>query len=149
MGATEKNTDLNAEPCTFVGTTEACSSTMNAENDNGVSDLSSLSSPSSSTSTFDHVFSGFSLWLELETTPQLQEVMRSLAEQCGGTDCGVHGDFVPHITLQYNISTTTATTKISAAATDHLDATLTDGKQQQQHLDKFWNAFLLQQQEKN
>mmetsp|Transcript_8251 Transcript_8251/g.17456 ORF Transcript_8251/g.17456 Transcript_8251/m.17456 type:complete len:234 (-) Transcript_8251:44-745(-) len=53
---------------------------------------------------FDHVFSGFSVWLEpcpFEADSLINE-MDYLADKCGGKSAGLHG-FVPHCTLLYNI----------------------------------------------
>eukprot|EP00978_Attheya_sp_CCMP212_P026229 scaffold85837_cov63-Attheya_sp.AAC.4 len=55
--------------------------------------------------TVDHVFSGWSVWLEPEEKEGLlEEKMKSLQQTCGGTNRGVHS-FVSHITLLYNVST--------------------------------------------
>ena len=51
---------------------------------------------------FDHVFSGWSIWLEPERTKPLQQEMSYLERSCGGKECGVM-PFVPHLTLLYNI----------------------------------------------
>eukprot|EP00550_Attheya_septentrionalis_P007943 CAMPEP_0198291844 /NCGR_PEP_ID=MMETSP1449-20131203/9222_1 /TAXON_ID=420275 /ORGANISM="Attheya septentrionalis, Strain CCMP2084" /LENGTH=285 /DNA_ID=CAMNT_0043990527 /DNA_START=278 /DNA_END=1135 /DNA_ORIENTATION=- len=54
----------------------------------------------------NHVFSGWSVWLEPEEKEgSLKEKMKSLQQTCGGTNHGVHS-FVPHITLLYNVSPT-------------------------------------------
>jgi len=56
--------------------------------------------------TFDHRFSGYSVWVEPDTTPSsrpaLREAMEELAAACGGPPCGLH-PFAPHVTLLYNI----------------------------------------------
>eukprot|EP00980_Cylindrotheca_fusiformis_P010597 scaffold2357_cov108-Cylindrotheca_fusiformis.AAC.4 len=61
------------------------------------------------TSKFDHVFSGISVWLELETTSSkttttMSATMKYLQDQCGGEKMGV-SSFVPHVTLLYNLET--------------------------------------------
>lgn len=54
---------------------------------------------------FNHVFSGYSVWLEPSTSESkeiIQEMMH-LANKCGGQQSGVH-DFPLHCTLLYNIT---------------------------------------------
>jgi 2'-5' RNA ligase len=61
---------------------------------------------------FDHVFEGWSVWLEPagrgddwggdETTRGIWEEARHLHASCGGDKCGLY-PFVPHCTLLYNI----------------------------------------------
>lgn len=66
---------------------------------------------SQTTTTFDHVFSGYSVWLEPEATTDcgetseavLLETMAKLAKQCGGPKNGVY-PFLPHCTMLYNIN---------------------------------------------
>jgi 2'-5' RNA ligase len=53
-------------------------------------------------SKFDHVFSGWSVWIEPEVTPALEETMEYLSTACGGEACGV-APIVPHVTLLYNL----------------------------------------------
>jgi 2'-5' RNA ligase len=53
-------------------------------------------------SKFDHFFSGWSVWIEPEATPELEETMEYLSTACGGEACGV-APTVPHITLLYNL----------------------------------------------
>ena len=54
------------------------------------------------TTKFDFEFSGWSLWIEPEETPELKAAMEHLQQACGGTNVGVY-PFVPHITLLYNM----------------------------------------------
>lgn len=54
-------------------------------------------------SVFDHVFSGWSVWLEFENDAMEHEINR-LAEHCGGADAGVR-PFPPHLTMLYNFPT--------------------------------------------
>lgn len=53
---------------------------------------------------FDHRFSGFSVWLEPEpfASRPLQTIMNELTDKCGGKECGL-ASFEPHVTLLYNI----------------------------------------------
>jgi 2'-5' RNA ligase len=58
-------------------------------------------------STFNHVFSGWSIWIEPEECEVLQKEMTYLQKTCGGPyvdDRGVH-PFVPHVTVLYNLQT--------------------------------------------
>lgn len=54
---------------------------------------------------FDHSFDGWSVWVEPcpDQSEALVREIELLADQCGGSDCGVH-PFVPHCTLLYNVS---------------------------------------------
>lgn len=68
-----------------------------AANDNEKKDLLNYDK-----SIFDHEFSGWSVWIELEETPCLKNQMEHLRQTCGGEVCGL-ASFVPHVTLLYNI----------------------------------------------
>ena len=61
---------------------------------------------------FDHVFSGYSVWVEPCETSSIDLVheIESLAEKCGGAERGVH-TFPPHLTLLYNIDSKKFETK--------------------------------------
>jgi 2'-5' RNA ligase len=56
---------------------------------------------------FNHSFDGWSVWIEPcpseEAEVLLIREIELLADQCGGSACGVH-PFVPHCTLLYNIN---------------------------------------------
>ena len=53
-------------------------------------------------STFDHMFSGWSVWIEVESTRALLHQMDYLRQVTGGEAVGVN-KFLPHLTLLYNI----------------------------------------------
>ena len=98
-------------------------------------------------SKFDHVFSGLSIWLEPEISPELQEEMSYLEQQCGGKECGVM-PFVPHITLLYNINIS-KTTRTSSPSISPL-ANKGNGRKSsmmapEQILEQCWDEFLLLQ----
>jgi 2'-5' RNA ligase len=102
--------------------------------DNNNNKQMSIKHHSPATSHFDHVFSGFSIWLELETVPELQDTMKSLVKSCGGPGCGVY-EFVPHVTIQYNIPSSLSWRRCKQAIQDDLE--------------HFWNRFLKERQETN
>ena len=66
---------------------------------------STITNTTSTTTTFDHAFSGLSVWVEPcpDESHHLVNEMSSLAQQCGGVRKGLHS-FVPHCTMLYNIS---------------------------------------------
>ena len=55
---------------------------------------------------FDHIFSGYSVWLEpqLDDAALFRSAMADLSRKCGGPSRGCH-EFEPHCTLLYNIKT--------------------------------------------
>lgn len=77
--------------------------------DESSSALDTDSTPPSTT--FTHLFQGWSVWLEpCETgSDALVQEIQFLSEECGGADCGMH-PFLPHCTLLYNIQHPTAKT---------------------------------------
>jgi hypothetical protein len=66
------------------------------------SGIAVVSDDNYNTNKFDHVFSGYSIWLELETSDNLDKEMLYLQGSCGGQCCGV-SQYAPHVTLSYNI----------------------------------------------
>jgi 2'-5' RNA ligase len=82
-------------------------------------------------STFNHVFSGWSIWIEPEECDVLQKEMTHLQKTCGGpnnNDRGVH-PFVPHVTVLYNLQA-----KLDVDAADPEQLLRNCWKQMQQRL---------------
>jgi 2'-5' RNA ligase len=53
-------------------------------------------------SKFDHIFSGWSVWIEPEDDDIIDNLMTELQTACGGQASGA-ASFVPHVTLLYNL----------------------------------------------
>jgi hypothetical protein len=108
--ATKSTASTNpATKTTTTTTATTTTTTTTTADDNSIDEdeVETVSLPPSDhhhdpTMIFDHTFSGYSIWLELEPNDFLVETMTYLQTSCGGPLCGVC-PFVPHITLLYNI----------------------------------------------
>jgi hypothetical protein len=98
----------------------------------------------------DHVFSGWSVWLEPERTESLDAELSYLQNSCGGPDHGVF-PFVPHVTLLYNMDPSTISSLSSSSSSssqEGLSPTSTETSHQyEQLLQQCWDQLLHWQKE--
>jgi hypothetical protein len=104
----------------------------------------------------DHVFSGWSVWLEPESTEPLAAEMSFLQNACGATDHGVF-PFVPHVTLLYNMDPSTALSSLqdkgvvslpsssSSSSSSALVGGTETSRQYEQLLQQCWDQLLHRQ----
>lgn len=74
---------------------------------------------------FNHEFSGWSVWIELDKPSALLREMEYLRQAVGGTESGVHR-FPPHLTLLYNFQMPGNENDHERAAEEMLRASLGD-----------------------
>jgi hypothetical protein len=101
------------------------------------------------TTMMDHVFSGWSVWLEPERTESLDAELSYLQNSCGGPDHGVF-PFVPHVTLLYNMdpSTISSLSSSSSSSQEGLSPTsMETSHHYEQLLQQCWDQLLHWQQQ--
>jgi 2'-5' RNA ligase len=83
-------------------------------------------------SKFDHIFSGWSVWIEPEDDDMIDHAMAELQTACGGPASGA-ASFVPHVTLMYNLP---------PFREDETSTTKRSNNPQQDRLQACWDEFV-------